>query len=81
MFNQSINPPEVFLNEDFIGVWDNVTLDDFNNLVIKTLDESIQVVPGSFGSRSEMSLGFASRYACLGDLDKWAASRLQVACK
>ena len=31
MFNQSINPPEVFLNEDFIGVWDNVTLDDFNN--------------------------------------------------
>ena len=29
----------------------------------------------------EMILGFASRYACLGDLDKWAASRLQVACK
>ena len=47
MFDQSINPPEVFLNEDFIGVWDNVTLDDFNNLVIKTLDESIQVVPRS----------------------------------
>ena len=44
-FNQIINTPEVFLNEDFIGVWDNVTLDDFNNLVIKTLDESIQVVP------------------------------------
>ena len=31
--------------------------------------------------RAEMILGFASRYACLGDLDKWAASRLQVACK
>ena len=31
--------------------------------------------------RTEMILGFASRYACLGDLDKWAASRLQVACK
>ena len=30
---------------------------------------------------AEMILGFASRYACLGDLDKWAASRLQVACK
>ena len=30
---------------------------------------------------TEMILGFASRYACLGDLDKWAASRLQVACK
>ena len=30
---------------------------------------------------TEMILGFASGYACLGDLDKWAASRLQVACK
>ena len=30
---------------------------------------------------AEMILEFASRYACLGDLDKWAASRLQVACK
>ena len=30
---------------------------------------------------TEMILGFASRYACLGDLDMWAASRLQVACK
>ena len=30
---------------------------------------------------TEMILGFAGRYACLGDLDKWAASRLQVACK
>ena len=30
---------------------------------------------------AEMILGFASRNACLGDLDKWAASRLQVACK
>ena len=34
-FNQIINTPEVFLNQDFIGVWDNVTLDDFNNLIIK----------------------------------------------
>ena len=41
MFIQSINPPEVFLNEDFIGVWDNVTLDDFNKQDIKTLDESV----------------------------------------
>ena len=30
---------------------------------------------------TKMILGFAGRYACLGDLDKWAASRLQVACK
>ena len=32
------------------------------------------------GRPIEMILGFASRPA-LGDLDKWAASRLQVACK
>ena len=30
---------------------------------------------------TEMILGFASRYACLGDLDKWAASKLRMACK
>ena len=30
---------------------------------------------------TEMILGFVSRYACVGDLDKWAASRLQVVCK
>ena len=47
MFNQTINPPEVFLNEDFIGVWDNVILDDFNDLIIKMLDESTQIVPRS----------------------------------
>ena len=33
------------------------------------------------GDSTEMILGLASGYACLGDLDKWAASRLQVACK
>ena len=35
------------------------------------------------GAPTEMILEFAidSRYACLGDLDKWAASKLQVACK
>ena len=30
---------------------------------------------------TEMILGIASRYACLEDLDKWAASRLQVGYK
>ena len=55
-FNQVINTPEVFLNDDFIGVWDNVTLDDFNNLVIKTLDESIQVVPRSNTSVKDAQL-------------------------
>ena len=47
MFQKVINPPEVFLNEDFIGVWDNVTFDDFNNYVINLLDESTQIVPRS----------------------------------
>ena len=60
MFNQTINPPEVFLNEDFIGVWDNVTLDDFNNLVIKTLDESVQVVPRSNTSVKDAQLDIAA---------------------
>ena len=32
MFEPTINTPEVFLNEDFIGVWDNVILDDFNTV-------------------------------------------------
>ena len=59
-FNQVINTPEVFLNEDFIGVWDNVTLDDFNNLVIKTLDESIQVVPRSNTSVKDAQLDIAA---------------------
>ena len=38
---------------------------------------SVKVDPDT----TEMILGFAGRYACLGDLDKWAASKLQVACK
>ncbi len=56
MFDPTINPPEVFLNEDFIGVWDNVTLDDFNDLIIKTLDESVQVVPRSNTSVKDSQL-------------------------
>ena len=60
MFNQTINPPEVFLNEDFIGVWDNVILDDFNNLIIKTLDESTQIVPRSNTSVKDTQLDIAA---------------------
>jgi len=56
MFDPTINPPEVFLNEDFIGVWDNVTLDDFNDLIIKTLDESVQIVPRSNTSVKDSQL-------------------------
>ena len=47
MFEQVIGNPEPFLNEDFIGVWDNVTLDDFNNHIIDILDNSTQIVPRS----------------------------------
>ena len=47
LFNPTINFPEVSLNKDFIGVWDNVILDDFNDFVIKTLDESTQIIPRS----------------------------------
>ena len=60
MFNQTINPPEVFLNEDFIGVWDNVILDDFNNLIIKTLDESTHIVPRSNTSVKDTQLDIAA---------------------
>lgn len=60
MFIQSINPPEVFLNEDFIGVWDNVTLDDFNKHVIKILDESVQIFPRSNTSVKDAQLDIAA---------------------
>ena len=60
MFVPKINTPEVFLNEDFIGVWDNVILDDFNNLIIKTLDESTQIVPRSNTSVKDAQLDIAA---------------------
>ena len=60
MFNQTINQPEVFLNEDFIGVWDNVILDDFNDLVIKMLDDSTQIIPRSNKSVKDSQLDIAA---------------------
>ena len=60
MFEPTINTPEVFLNEDFIGVWDNVILDDFNNLIIKTLDESTHIVPRSNTSVKDTQLDIAA---------------------
>ena len=60
MFEQTINPPQVFLKEDFIGVWDNVILDDFNNHVIKMLDESTQIVPRSNTSVKDSQLDIAA---------------------
>jgi len=38
-----INIPKLFLNKDFIGVWDNVLDDDFCNEIIKIVDESTQL--------------------------------------
>ena len=60
MFNQTINQPEVFLNEDFIGVCDNLILDDFNDLVIKMLDESTQIVSRSNTSVKDAQLDIAA---------------------
>jgi len=60
MFEPTINTPEVFLNEDFIGVWDNVILDDFNNLIIKTLDESTHIVPRSNTTVKDTQLDIAA---------------------
>ena len=45
MFEPTVNTPEVFLNEDFIGVWDNVTLDDFNNSRIGLFNAGIKFTP------------------------------------
>ena len=60
MFEQIINPPQVFLNEDFIGVWDNVLLDDFNNHVIDILDNSTQIVPRTNTSVKDAQLDIAA---------------------
>ncbi len=60
MFNEKINTPEVFLNEDFIGVWDNVILDDFNNYVINLLNESTQIVPRSNTNVEDAQLDIAA---------------------
>ena len=60
MFNTTINPPQVFSKKDFIGVWDNVILDDFNSLVIKMLDESTQIVPRSNTSVKDSQLDIAA---------------------
>ena len=62
-----INPPEVFLNEDFIGVWDNVIADDFNNYVINLLDESTQIVPRSNTSVKDAQLDIAAFNPMISD--------------
>ena len=59
-FNQIINTPEVFLNQDFIGVWDNVIEDDFCDFIKKTLDESTQIIPRSNTSVKDAQLDIAA---------------------
>ena len=49
--------------------------------LFETIPKQSETVRNNPRAITEMILRFASRYACLGDLDKWAASRLQVACK
>ena len=44
MYDRNFNNPEVFLNQDFIGVWDNVIKDDFNSFIINTIDNSTQII-------------------------------------
>ena len=40
MYDTNLNSPKVFLNQDFIGVWDDVVKDDFSSFVVKTMNES-----------------------------------------
>ena len=60
MYDTSLNTPEVFLNKDFIGVWDGTVKDDFCNFIIKTLDESVQIVPRSNTSVKDTQLDIAA---------------------
>ena len=60
MYDKNFNTPEVFLNKDFIGVWDDVVKDDFSNFIIKTLDESTQIIPRSNTSVKDTQLDIAA---------------------
>ena len=62
MYDKNLNTPEVFLNKDFIGVWDNVIKDDFCNFIIKTLNESTQIVPRSNTSVKDTQLDICLLY-------------------
>ena len=67
MFEPTVNPPKVFLNKDFIGVWDNLMLDDFNNHVIDILDNSSQIVPRSNTSVKDSQLDIAAFNPIISD--------------
>jgi|TARA_B100000424_G_scaffold264103_1_gene252132 hypothetical protein len=59
-FEPEFNIPEVFLNEDFIGVWDNIFYDDFNKYIIDLLDNSTQIIPRSNTSVKDAQLDIAA---------------------
>jgi len=59
-FEPEFNMPEVFLNEDFIGVWDNIFYDDFNKYIIDLLDNSTQIIPRSNTSVKDAQLDIAA---------------------
>ena len=60
MFDNRINEPVLYLNEDFIGVWDNVITDDFCSYIINLLDESTQIMPRSNTSVKDSQLDIAA---------------------
>ena len=60
MYDKNFNTPTVFLNKDFIGVWDDVIKEDFCKFIIKTLDESTQIVPRSNTSVKDAQLDIAA---------------------
>ena len=43
MYDLNFNNPKVFLNQDFIGVWDNVIKEDFNSFIIDTINNSTHI--------------------------------------
>ena len=43
MYTNKLNNPEVFLNQDFIGVWDNVIKKDFCEHIINLMDSSTHI--------------------------------------
>ena len=60
MFDNKINHPVLYLNEDFIGVWDNVITDDFCTYIKNLLDESTQIMPRSNTSVKDSQLDIAA---------------------
>ena len=50
MYEEKFNEPEIFLNKDFIGVWDNVVMDDFCEHLINVYDNSDFIVGRNYSN-------------------------------